>query len=59
MFSLSAHIRETIQEIKKVSWPSQQQTIEMTILVIAVSVLVGTYIGVADYVFQSLLGFIL
>ena len=59
MFSLSAYIRETIQEIKKVSWPSQQQTIEMTILVIAVSILVGTYIGAADYLFQSLLGLIL
>jgi preprotein translocase subunit SecE len=59
MFSLTAYIRETIQEIKKVSWPSQQQTIEMTILVIAVSVIVGAYIGLADYIFQSLLKFIL
>ena len=59
MFSLTAYIRETIQEIKKVSWPSQQQTIEMTILVIAVSVIIGAYIGLADYIFQSLLKFIL
>lgn len=59
MFSLTAHIRETIQEIKKVSWPSQKQTTEMTILVIAVSIIVGTYIGVADYIFQTLLGLIL
>jgi preprotein translocase subunit SecE len=59
MFSLSAYIRETIQEVQKVSWPSQQQTTEMTILVLAVSVIVGTYIGVVDYIFQSLLGLIL
>lgn len=59
MFSLTAYIRETIEEIKKVSWPSQQQTIEMTILVIAVSIIVGAYIGAADYLFQFLLGFIL
>jgi preprotein translocase subunit SecE len=59
MFSLTAYIRETIQEIKKVSWPSQQQTIEMTILVLAVSVIIGAYIGLADYLFQSMLAFIL
>ncbi len=59
MFSLTQYVRETIQEVTKVSWPSQQQTIEMTILVLAVSLIVGIYIGVADYIFQWLLSFIL
>lgn len=59
MFWLIQYVRETVQEIQKVSWPSQQQTIEMTVLVLAVSLVIGTYIGVVDYIFQSLLGFIL
>ncbi|MBP7768733.1 preprotein translocase subunit SecE [Candidatus Woesebacteria bacterium] len=59
MFSPIQYVRETVSEIRKVSWPTQQQTIEMTVLVLAVSVIVGTYIGVLDYVFQSLLSFII
>jgi preprotein translocase SecE subunit len=59
MFWLTQYASETVREIKKVSWPSQQHTIEMTVLVIAVSVIIGAYIGVADYIFQSLLSIIL
>lgn len=59
MFSLTQYARDTVREIKKVSWPTQQHTIEMTVLVVAVSILIGTYIGVVDYAFQSLLSVIL
>jgi preprotein translocase SecE subunit len=59
MFWLTQYVRDTVLEIKKVSWPSQQHTIEMTVLVIAVSVVIGAYIGVVDYIFQSLLSVIL
>lgn len=59
MFWLTQYVSETVREIKKVSWPTQKQTIEMTVLVLAVSIIIGTYIGVVDFIFQSLLGYIL
>jgi preprotein translocase subunit SecE len=52
-------LQETQRELAKVTWPSRQQTQNMTLLVIIVSVLVGAYLGLLDIVFQKLMSFIL
>jgi len=41
-------IKETITELKKVNWPTRQETIKLTVVVIAVSVIVGAFIGTLD-----------
>jgi preprotein translocase subunit SecE len=46
--------REAVSELKKVEWPSRQDTLKLTIVVIALSVLVGAFIGGLDAVFLSL-----
>ncbi|MBM2826993.1 MAG: Protein translocase subunit SecE [Dehalococcoidia bacterium] len=43
--------RETVSELKKVTWPSRKQTTNLTVLVIVVSVAVGLMLGVIDWVF--------
>ena len=50
---------ETRAELKKVTWPQRQEVIRLTSLVIAVSVIVGLYVGGLDFVFTKLLQFIL
>lgn len=50
---------ETIRELKKVTWPSREQTVDMTLLVLGVSVVVGAYLGLLDALFQRVMGFIL
>ncbi|HYD34763.1 MAG TPA: preprotein translocase subunit SecE [Vitreimonas sp.] len=52
MVSPIQYVREVNQELQKVSWPSRQQTIQMTALVIGVSALVGLYIAGLDVLFQ-------
>ncbi len=42
---------EAWSELKKVSWPSREQTRNLTVLVFAVSLAVGVYITVFDVVF--------
>lgn len=42
--------RETYAEIKKVNWPDQQTTRNLTIVVIAVSVALGVLLGGIDFV---------
>lgn len=59
MFWLTRYANETVQEIKKVSWPTQQQTVQMTVLVVAVSLVIGAYIGLIDYIFQSIISKVL
>lgn len=41
-------IREVSTELRKVNWPTRQETLKLTVVVIAVSVLVGGFIGGLD-----------
>jgi preprotein translocase subunit SecE len=49
------YIKETRAEMGHVNWPTRQQTIRFTILVILVSLAVAILLGVSDYVFSQLL----
>ena len=42
-------LRETYDELKKVVWPTRNEIINLTLAVIAISVLVGVYIGAIDF----------
>ncbi|NCS97357.1 MAG: preprotein translocase subunit SecE [Candidatus Pacebacteria bacterium] len=55
MFKPAQYFTEVAREIKKVTWPSREQTQEKTVLVLAVSIIIGLYIGVLDFVFSKLL----
>jgi len=52
MSQLSNYIAETREEMKHVSWPTRNQTIMFTILVIVISVVVAVYLGFFDYLFS-------
>ncbi|NJP04496.1 MAG: preprotein translocase subunit SecE [Chloroflexaceae bacterium] len=43
--------RETRAELRKVVWPTRQETIRLTILVIVVSVLIGLLLFFGDTIF--------
>ncbi len=55
MVSPVVFMREVIVEMRKVSWPSRQQTQDMTLLVIVVSVAVGAYLGALDFIFAQIM----
>lgn len=44
---------DTRSELRKVVWPTREQTINLTGLVIAVSIAVAAFIGVVDVVLQK------
>ena len=43
---------EVWSELRKVSWPTREQVRNLTVLVFAISLVVGIYITVLDTVFQ-------
>lgn len=47
--------RDIIEELKKVTWPSRQETIKLTTIVIVISLLIGAYIGIIDVLLTRLL----
>ena len=46
--------RETIAELKKVVWPTREQAIRLTVLVIIISFVVGVLLGVVDMGFGGM-----
>jgi preprotein translocase subunit SecE len=47
------YLKEVRAEIKHVSWPSRNQTIVYTIVVVAVSLFTAVYLGAWDYLFTA------
>ena len=52
-------LEDIISELKKVSWPSRDETIYLTTVVIIVSVAVGTALGLIDIFFNWMIDRIL
>jgi len=51
-------LKEARTELEKVTWPTRKEAVRLTTVVISVSVLVGVFIGVADFIFTKLMGLI-
>ena len=58
MKRLRRYFDEVWSELRKVSWPTREQVRNLTVLVFAISFVVGLYIGVLDRVFVGLLNLI-
>ena len=60
--SLSQRIRrfwrETVGELRKVTWPTPPEAWKMTRLVIIVMLLMALVLGVLDFAFSNLISFI-
>lgn len=46
---ISNYFRGAAEELKKVTWPSRDETVNKTILVIVISLAVAVYLGLIDY----------
>ncbi len=53
MNSFINYIKDTVAEMKHVSWPTNKQAITYTVLVVAVSAVAAVYLGLFDYLFQQ------
>jgi len=51
--------RETIAELRKVSWPTRSEAINLTRVVMIVILLMGAFLGILDYLFTQLFGLII
>jgi preprotein translocase subunit SecE len=49
------YLSEAWSELRKVAWPTRQTVVNLTLIVIAVSVVVGAYIAVLDVGFTGVL----
>jgi len=49
---------EVWSELRKVSWPTREQVRNLTVLVFAISLVVGIYITILDAFFQNVIAFL-
>lgn len=45
---------EAYYELKRVRWPSREETIRLTVAVVAFSVVMGAFLGLVDFIFAQL-----
>ncbi len=58
MTRIRTYFNEVFSELRKVSWPTREQVRNLTVLVFAISLVVGVYIAVLDTFFQGVIAWI-
>lgn len=49
-------LTEVRHEFEQVTWPTRQEAINLTLIVVGASVVSGVYLGALDYIFTWLVG---
>lgn len=55
MNRLINYFKDTRSEMNHVSWPTKEQTINFTLIVLGFAIFTGLLLGVFDFVFSALL----
>ena len=55
MENFSNYIRHTVAEMKHVTWPTQNQALLYTVLVVAISIAVALFLSAADFIFEFII----
>ena len=50
---LTRYFKETWYELKKVSWPTRREALNLTLMVIAVTSFLAIVLGIMDWLFKS------
>ena len=48
--------KETAGELRKVSWPSREEALALTRIVLIVTVIMSAILGILDFIFARLVG---
>lgn len=57
--AVTQYLRETWYELKKVSWPTRKEAVNLTLMVIAVTSFLAVVLGIMDWIFSAAFSLIL
>ncbi|OHA57680.1 MAG: preprotein translocase subunit SecE [Candidatus Vogelbacteria bacterium GWA1_51_14] len=57
--NLTTYLKETRNELRHVNWPTRKQTIAFTLIVIILSIVTAALLGGFDYIYTSIIKFII
>ena len=50
---------EVLSELRRVTWPTREETMRLTFMVIAVAAVIGVFLGLVDLAFTRIVGLML
>jgi preprotein translocase subunit SecE len=56
---IKVFFKEVSIELKKVSWPTRQQTVSATVVVIVLTIIISVFLGIIDLALGRLVGTIM
>jgi len=56
---LQRWLRETRSELRKVTWPTREEALRLTYVVIGLSVAMGALLGATDFILNTLYGLLI
>lgn len=56
---IARFFRETVGELRRVSWPSRKEATSLTLIVLAVMAVMGLFLGLVDFGATELLNLVL
>jgi preprotein translocase subunit SecE len=57
--AIQRYFRETVGELRKVSWPTRQEAINLTIIVLIVTFSMSALLGILDFLFTQVFALLL
>jgi preprotein translocase subunit SecE len=51
-------VRETVAELRKVSWPTRPEATQLTIVVLVVLAVMSAFLGTMDFLFSRLIAWV-
>jgi preprotein translocase subunit SecE len=52
-------VRETVAELRKVSWPTRPEATQLTIVVLVVLAVMSAFLGTMDFLFSRLIAWVI
>ena len=49
------YLKEVKVEMKKISWPTRQDTVKYTLMVVGASLFMGLFLGALDFIYSTIL----
>ena len=56
---ISRYLRETVAELRKVTWPTRREATQLTGIVLIVIVLMSVFLGAMDVLFSRLISVVI
>jgi preprotein translocase subunit SecE len=56
---MTTWVRDVRSELRKVVWPTREEALKLTMVVVALSVIVGFFLGTVDAVFSAFITWLL